>query len=390
MARSQRITLVTSTFLPRSVGGAEIQVHLLASFLVGQGWDVEVVTGSAVRPKDVPYRVTSLPALRVRPSLVYEPWWARRTAQKIQTAIDPSRIVHSFDVLSRGVVAELGYPRTITTIQDISPICGTIDGLLVDGSVCTGCTAANLLQHRRLARYHGVAWLGRVIRYWTACVLPYRRRLLTKYGAVTVLTEFLRSYLHLEAALVIPDLVPMPSEPGLEQPPQAPTLISVGRLGFEKGTDLVIRSLAELPDFLALLVGGGAREHCQQRARQLGVADRIEFAGAVPPAQVSAWYRRADVVVQASRGAEASSRTILEGMSHGKAVVGPDFGGPAELIEDRVNGVRFARGSVPELVRAIRTAYAERERLGAQARRTSERYQPDVVGPAYLALYEQL
>ncbi len=389
MADAHGVTLVTSKFLPMDSGGAEVQVHLLATYLAEQGRDVEVVTGAAVRPKDVAYRIVSHPALRPRPSIVYEPWWARRTAGKIRAAIDPSRIVHSFDVLSRGVVAELDLPRTVTTIQDISPICGTIDGLLTDGSICHGCTRSNLFQHERLRQSRGLQWLARVIRYWTACVVPYRRQLLDRYQAVTVLTQLPRDYLTLPQAIVIPDLVEV-AVPRQTAPAHAPTIVSLGRLGPDKGTDLILQALTELPDFLAVFVGGGLKQTWQQRAQRLGVAERARWVGQVSFEEVPDWYAQGDVIVLASRGVEASSRTVLEGMSLGKAVVAPRFGGPAEMVDDGVTGVLFERGDARDLARAIKTAYQQRARLGGQAREVSRRYRPEDVGSKYLELYAQL
>lgn len=370
-------------------GGAEVNAKLLAEYLFSRGWDVEVVTGAAVLPRDAVYPIRHSSALRSRPSIIYEPWWARRTAAWLRSLIDPKRIVHSFDVLSRSAVAALSYPHTVATIQDISPVCGSINGLLDDGTLCRGCTVENLSRHVYLQRHHGLGWLARYIRYYTACVIPYRRKLLEKYTALTTISSFLKEYLHIERATVIPDLLELSAAACPLDNRRAPTLISIGRLGYDKGTDLIIRSLAKLPDFCLILVGAGNINRWRELAIEEGVADRVRFVGQLPTHEAIEWHRRADVSVLTSRMAEASSRTLLEAMSCGRAVVAPRFGGPLGIVTEGSTGRFFERGDIVSLVVAIRRAYKERESLGRRAREAVKAYQPSHVGPLYEALYEE-
>ncbi|MBI4032508.1 glycosyltransferase family 4 protein [Candidatus Berkelbacteria bacterium] len=391
MAGTDRVTIVSTGFPPNVMGGAEQNAKLLADYLAECGWDVEVITGAAVLPRNLPYAIHSVPALRPRPSIVYEPWWAWRTAQRLRPLIAPDRIVHAFDVLSRGAVAALGYPRTVATIQDVSPICGSITGLLSDGTICTGDTLQNLAHHAHgTDEHHGLTQWVRLIRYYTATVIPYRRQLLNQYTALTTVSQFLRDFLSLPRATVVPDLlVPLVATEALPRQP-GPALITVGRLGVDKGTDLLLDALPLLPRFTATFVGRGNTETWQQRAAQLGVADRVRFVGPVPLADVAKWYLAADVAVQAGRWPEPSSRMILEAMSLGRAVVGPNYAGPAELITEGCTGRLFERGNAASLARTIEQAYQEREALGERAREAAAAYLPSRVGPRYLELYAAL
>lgn len=371
-------------------GGAEVNAQLLADYLAAHGWDVEVVTGAAVLPRGAAYPIRHAPGLRSRPSIVYEPWWARRTAARLKPLINPDRIVHAFDVLSHGAVAALDYPRTIATVQDISPICGPISGILDDGSLCHGCTAANLGRHVYLQNKRGLGWLARYVRYYTACVKPYRRELLGRFTAVTTISAFLKEYIGLTEASVIPDLLPPPAAACPLDDRRAPTIVSVGRLSYDKGTDLILQALAALPDFCLILVGSGNVERWQAYAEEQGVADRVQFVGRVPTYEALEWYRRADVAVLASRMAEGSSRTVLEAMGAGLAVVAPRFGGPLGLLTDGSTGRLFDRGDVTSLTAAIHRAYEERQSLGARAHEAIKAYAPERVGPKYEALYRAL
>ena len=48
-----------------------------------------------------------------------------------------------------------------------------------------------------------------------------------------------------------------------------------------------------------------------------------------------------DVNVNASYGTEATSLSLLEGMSIGKPIIASDYGGNPELVEDGKNGLLF-------------------------------------------------
>ncbi len=389
-----KLTILSTDWPPHVVGGAAVNAALLAQYATEHGWEVTVLTGAPIIPAHSPYQIKSVPDLRPRPSLLYEPWWARRRAHALVDQIPTGTIVHTFDVLSRGIGAalrDLGARQPlVTTIQDISPICGSIDGLLTDGRLCHGDSWANLLAHQKLHSYGILGRLTRALRYAAATVRPYRRTLLAQYTAVTTVSNFLKAYLDLPGASVIPDLLVPPTQACKLERTTAPSLLAVGRLGYDKGTDLLIRVLARLPAFLLTLVGGGDQGPYRSLAEQLGVLSRITFVGQVPIWDVGNWYHAADLVVSGSRCAEGSSRTLLEAMSCGRAVVGPDFGGVAEVVIEGSTGRLYQRGDLVSLALAVERAYRERRSLGKRGQQAARQYRPEVVGPQYLTLYKSL
>lgn len=391
---ARQLTILSTWFPPNVMGGAEVNAQLVAEYAAAHGWEVTVLTGSSVLPRGTKYTIRSVPSFRPRPSIIYEPWWAARRAKKIASLIPPGSIIHAFDVLSRSVAAALrddGLTQPmVATIQDISPICGSIDGLLIDGSLCNGDTAANLMEHQKMQNFGPLGKLTRYLRYRTATVAPYRRDLLRKFQAITTISHFLKDYLSLRDATVIPDLLVPPKAACKLERTSAPHLLTVGRLGYDKGTDLLLEALVRLPAFLLTLVGGGNQEKWKAAAAELGVADRVTFVGQVPIDEVGSWYHATDVVVLASRSPEGSSRTLLEAMSCGKAVVGPNSAGPMELVTEGSTGRLFERGDSASLATAIERAYQERASLGPRAQAASQKYRPAVVGPQYLKLYESL
>lgn len=116
-------------------------------------------------------------------------------------------------------------------------------------------------------------------------------------------------------------------------------VLTVARLYKWKNVDQLIRLVPLLPPASKLVVvGDGPEESSLKRlASELGVADRVVFAGRVPQPMVATYLRAADVFVLNTRY-EGLSHTILECMDVGIPVVATAVGGNMELIEDGVNG----------------------------------------------------
>jgi glycosyltransferase involved in cell wall biosynthesis len=125
-------------------------------------------------------------------------------------------------------------------------------------------------------------------------------------------------------------------------PEHARVLVTVGGLVERKGFHRVIACLPELlarhPDLHYLVVGGPCREGdmgpaLRQQAESLGVAERVHFLGALPPAELKWPLSAADVFVLSTRN-EGWANVILEAMACGLPVVASDVGGNREVVAD--------------------------------------------------------
>ena len=113
-------------------------------------------------------------------------------------------------------------------------------------------------------------------------------------------------------------------------------LLHVGRLVRTKGARDVIRAMAELRDLPVVLdvVGdGNDRQACADLVRELGLADRVTVHGAVPRAEVDAFYERPTSSSSPSYR-EPGGAVVLEAMSHGLPLVVCDRGGPGANVTD--------------------------------------------------------
>lgn len=114
-------------------------------------------------------------------------------------------------------------------------------------------------------------------------------------------------------------------------------LLLVGS-GFErKGVAFVIRALTHLPARVKLRVAGeGRREPLLRLARELCVADRVEFLGR--SACIEAAYADADVLVHPAIY-EPFSNACLEALACGLPVVSSRINGASEVVTPGVDGM---------------------------------------------------
>jgi UDP-glucose:(heptosyl)LPS alpha-1,3-glucosyltransferase len=113
--------------------------------------------------------------------------------------------------------------------------------------------------------------------------------------------------------------------------PEAWTLLFVGS-GFErKGLATAIDALASLPaDARLVVVGKGDVTSYRERARRLGVDDRVVWLGARP--DVERWYAAADVVVLPTLY-EPFGNVHLEALASGTPIVTTTSAGGAEVVD---------------------------------------------------------
>jgi len=121
-------------------------------------------------------------------------------------------------------------------------------------------------------------------------------------------------------------------------------IVSVGNLKPVKGHDILIRAIAEVKkqvDVRLVCVGGGVDSawgnKLQQLVNELGLSDRVRFAGAKTPKEVADWLRAADLFALASRR-EGCCNAVLEALSSGVPVAVTDAGDNAVFVKNLVNG----------------------------------------------------
>ncbi|MGH9387898.1 MAG: glycosyltransferase family 4 protein [Vicinamibacterales bacterium] len=157
-------------------------------------------------------------------------------------------------------------------------------------------------------------------------------------------------------------------------------LLSVGRLQTRKGHDLVIRALPHIlgssPSLRYVIVGEGPEaSRLKALVAELGLTNRVSFAGPVPADKLPAYYAAADIFVHPNRmdGSEFEGfgLVFLEAAAAGLAAIGGRSGGVPEAVEHGRTGLLVGGDDVGELAATIQLlaqSRALREQLGSAAR----------------------
>jgi glycosyltransferase involved in cell wall biosynthesis len=168
--------------------------------------------------------------------------------------------------------------------------------------------------------------------------------------------------------------------PAPSPPPAGPLrLIHVASLLPVKDQALLLEGLARArteatPMRLTIAGSGPNRAALEARARRLGLADAVTFAGEVDHGALPALYRAHDAFVLTSRH-EAQCMAALEAAACGLPWISPPVGATADLARrPPPSGWLVRRGDAPALAQALRAAADPRERAarGAAARRAVE------------------
>lgn len=171
-------------------------------------------------------------------------------------------------------------------------------------------------------------------------------------------------------------------QPAVYAPPAARpahdglNVLCVGRLVPDKGQALLVEAVALLGaggrDVRLTLVGDGPdREALTRLAHQLGVAERVTFAGAVGQDRIREHYAAADVFCLPSF-AEGVPVVLMEAMAMELPVVTTRIAGIGELVEDGVSGLLVRPGRADLLAEALTSLSdpAVRLRMGRAGRGT--------------------
>jgi len=188
------------------------------------------------------------------------------------------------------------------------------------------------------------------------------------------------------------DLTPME-----RRPPAAPTLVTVGQLIARKRQADVLRAMWILrerrPDLRYRLIGGGPeRDSLALLARQLDLADRVEFTGPLPHEEALRRGRDATVFVMPSTD-EAFGVAYVEAMAAGLPAIGARGEPGPEDIARLGHGMRLVPPGDPEALAGEIDTLLDGDwgaRIGAAAQATvAAHFTWDACGAATVGAYEQ-
>jgi glycosyltransferase involved in cell wall biosynthesis len=406
------VAVVARAVMPlHGVGGLERSVHDLVRHLAARGVEVTLIVPPAgqvqqptmadpfaspnIRIRPVPY--VSFPLANRRGTTVLDRstsyllygWRAGRLARNLanEGAVD---VVHGFGA------SVLGASNTI------APIVLNPQGLEEFGATASELPA---LKH---AGYAPLRWAVRRVAARAACIIATDvsleptvvRHLKPVVGQMRTIPNGID--------LVAAGTLAGPAEGLLNRRrhgigPGEIVFLSVGRLEFNKGFDLMPAALAAATSVGSTLaatgwrwvvVGGGPyRAEIERQVAAHRLETHVTFAGRISERDLHAWYEAADVFAHPTRY-EGSSLVTLEAMAHRLPVIATVAGGLPDKVHPGVNGWLVEPNDADALGGAIAEAAATPTRLigmGAKSREVVEReFAWNVLVERYLDLYREI
>lgn len=390
-----RLAVVTNTYPPHDISGVGTLVAELAAQLRAAGHDPVVLTRRA-RPDDPAVRATG------GSKLLFPLRVAREYLRAVRVSPFDGVHVHESDGvfvvilirLARLLGRPAGSAHAVATLQvSYRRERRSVRPLRVEGRVVSRPTASERLF--AWVRAPILAGLGRLTaRLVDRVVAPSRataRELTEDYG--------------IRPPVVIPNGIAPGSYP-LPAPDPAvtgrtrgsPVVLFAGRLRTRKAVAVLLEAFprlrAEHPEAVLVLLGDGEqRPALEARARRLGIAEAVRFAGAQPRDAMGDWLAAADLFCLPSIY-EGFPLAILEAMAAGLPVVATAVAGVPEAVVDRVTGRVVPAEDAAALARALSELAADPEgarRMGEAGRRRVETaYAIPRIAAAYLELWSGL
>jgi glycosyltransferase involved in cell wall biosynthesis len=341
-ATSPRLTvLIAADTFPPDVNGAANFAERLAVGLAGRGHDVHVICPAANRHHGTFLEQHDGATLTVH--RLYStrwplhdwlrfatPWRAEGNAERIIEQIRPDVVhIQSHIVIGRAVV-RVANRRGIRVIAT------------------NHFMPENLLEHTGLPHFLRA----------TAVKLAWRdaAKTYTHVAAITTPTKraavFLERSVDVTGVLAVSCGIEAADYTARDDRPAANRVVFVGRVTAEKQIDVLLRAMTLLDpalDARLTIVGGGdLLKQLQLMTVELGLAERVTFAGYLSDAELRRTLTDATVFAMPSV-AELQSIASLEAMASGLPIVVADAMALPHLVDEGVNGYLFRPGDSRDL-----------------------------------------
>jgi len=224
---------------------------------------------------------------------------------------------------------------------------------------------------------------------------PAFRHVLQNSSAVTAVSRWLAHEAQSLVSAPSATVAPMPVAVELFSPGgarQDNALLFVGRLTKQKGVDLLLQTLTQLPARLSLdVVGDGVeRAALEKLANDLGLASRVRWHGSLPQDALVGFYRSATAVIVPSAD-EGLGLVAVEAMLCETPVVAFESGGLPDVVQHDRTGLLVRERSSEALAEAIKGLLSREDRgraLGGAGRMHAlATFAPESVARRYMDIY---
>lgn len=174
-----------------------------------------------------------------------------------------------------------------------------------------------------------------------------------------------------------------------------PKVVYVGRLGAEKGIQVLIEAWERWGENAPLLeiIGDGPEKKSLEKMARLNTAETLRFYGQLSFADTQQRLAEASLLVLPSLWFEGFPMVIREAFALGVPVAASRLGSMPGIVADGKNGVLFMPGDASDLLQKLQALWQDRNKLAdmaVNARREFEtRYTAEKNHAMLMAIYRQ-
>ena len=366
-----------------SAGGVERVVSVKASYFADvYGYDVTIIITEG-KGRESFFPLSSKVDV-INLNLGFEELWKASFIKKIFLYLKKQR---QFKKLLKQELIRIRPDFTISVLRREINFLNEIR----DGSRKIGELHVNRSNYRNFDKRNSNIIKSLFARFWMHSLIGHLRKL----DKMVVLTEDAKvDWPELKNVILIPD--PLPFRVETVSDLSAKRVISIGRYAYEKGNDLLLQAWTivekKCREWCLDIYGMGDQAPYRQQMKELGVDEsRCHLYGSL--LNVKEEYLRSSIFALPSRF-EGFGLVIIEAMSCGLPVVTFDCeNGPRNIMTDGENGYLIPPFDVDayaeKLIRLILDETLRRE-IGANARKSSQRYAIDDIANQWKQLFEEL
>jgi glycogen(starch) synthase len=364
-----RVLFWCETFRPY-LGGVEVLAAKLLPALAERGYEFVVVTRKDSDEVPDESRLDGISVYRF-------PFWTALASRDVEQVMQIRQQVAGLKEAFGPELVHVNFvgPSIVihhqTATAHRSPMLVTLHTLHADEFVRTGTVLESAL--------NAADWV-------TACSWAVLREARRQQPGITARSSVVWN--GLDPPIVSPEPLPF----------DHPRLLCLGRMVPEKGFDLALAAFASLidryPRLRLVIAGDGTiRTDLERQAAQLGIHERVDFAGWVQPGDVPALINGSTLVVMPSRW-EGLPLTALEAAQMGRPIVATRVGGMPEVVVNGETGLLVDKDDSQALAQAIAMLLDRpqtAQRMGAAARhRALDAFSFERHVEAYDAVYRRL
>ncbi len=393
-----KLLFVNNLYAPNIIGGAERSVQFLAEALAARGHPVTVVClapqAGTTYQNGVKVRYLKLRNLywafhnKDNPNLL-KPWWhvldsynvlmadaLKQVLHEEQPDIVHTNVLTGFSVAAWTTIKRMGLPL-VHTLRDYYLLCPR-SKMFRAGRNCEGqcwdCKLYATPRHALSKQVDAVIGISKFI---------LNRHLDAGY--------FEGSSQHVIHNAYQADVPPIPLTP--RDTSQPLRLGYLGRLEANKGIDLLLETVTQLPQHVQMYVAGRGHESFETVLKARFPEGQVHYLGFVPPAEL---FSKIDVLVVPSLWHEPLGRIVFEAYAHGLPVIASARGGISEIVTPGQTGFLFEPDAPEDNPNSLKTKLVEfTEHVDLAAMRThilarAQDFLPDVIVAQHERLYKRV